>query len=65
MGAAVGVHQLERVEALIAAEADVIFVDSAHGHSRNVIDTVKAIKAAHDIDVVAGNVATRHGAHRT
>lgn len=62
VGAAVGVHQLDRAEALVAAEADVIFVDSAHGHSRNVIETVKAIKARHDIDVVAGNVATTRGA---
>ncbi len=62
VGAAVGVHQLERVEALIAAEADVIFVDSAHGHSRNVIDTVAEIKRQFDIEVVAGNVATEQGA---
>jgi IMP dehydrogenase len=62
VGAAVGVHQLERVEALIKAEVDVVIVDSAHGHSRNVIDTVKAIKARHDIEVIAGNVATQRGA---
>ena len=61
-GAAVGVHQHDRVEALIAAEVDVIIVDTAHGHSQNVIDTVKAIKAKHDIDVIAGNVATADGA---
>ncbi|MCC7145805.1 MAG: IMP dehydrogenase [Phycisphaeraceae bacterium] len=62
VGAAVGVQQLERVEALIKAEADVIVVDTAHGHSRNVIETVKAIKARFDIDVIAGNVATEEGA---
>ena len=62
VGAAVGVHQLERVDALIKAEADVIIVDTAHGHSRNVIDTITAIKAHHDIDVIAGNVATEDGA---
>ena len=62
VGAAVGVHQPERVEALIGAEVDVLVVDTAHGHSRNVIDTVAAIKAAHDIDVIAGNVATEAGA---
>ena len=61
VGAAVGVHQLERVDALIHAEVDVIVVDSAHGHSRNVMDTVRAIKARYDIDVIAGNVATAQG----
>jgi IMP dehydrogenase len=62
VGAAVGVNQLERVDALIAAEVDVIIVDSAHGHSGNVMQTVRAIKAKHDIDVIAGNVATEAGA---
>ncbi len=62
VGAAVGVTQEERVAELIAAEVDVIVVDSAHGHSRNVIETVRAIKAKYDIDVIAGNVATRDGA---
>jgi IMP dehydrogenase len=61
VGAAVGVHQLDRVEALIKAEVDVVVVDTAHGHSKNVIDTVKAIKAKWDIDVIAGNVATEEG----
>ncbi|MCC7408406.1 MAG: IMP dehydrogenase [Phycisphaeraceae bacterium] len=62
VGAAVGVHQLDRVEALIAADADVIVVDTAHGHSKNVIDTVRAVKARFDIDVIAGNIATEDGA---
>ncbi len=62
VGAAVGVHQMERVEALIAAEVDLIIVDSAHGHSQNVLDTVRAIKANYDIDIIAGNVATQSGA---
>ncbi len=62
VGAAVGVHQLDRVEALIAAEVDLIVVDSAHGHSRNIMETVRAIKAKYDIDVIAGNVATEAGA---
>jgi IMP dehydrogenase len=62
VGAAVGVHQLDRVDELIKAEVDVLVVDSAHGHSSNVIDTVKAVKARYDIDVVAGNVATEQGA---
>ncbi|MEM1108083.1 MAG: IMP dehydrogenase [Planctomycetota bacterium] len=62
VGAAVGVHQMDRVDALIGAEVDVIIVDSAHGHSGNVIDTVKAIKARYPIDVIAGNIATEQGA---
>ncbi|MHC4989476.1 MAG: IMP dehydrogenase [Planctomycetota bacterium] len=61
-GAAVGVNQLDRVEALIAAEVDVIVVDTAHGHSANVIKTVEAIRRRYDIDVIAGNVATADGA---
>ncbi|MBL4702583.1 MAG: IMP dehydrogenase [Phycisphaeraceae bacterium] len=61
VGAAVGVHQLDRVEALIKADVDLIVVDTAHGHSENVIDTVRAIKAKYDIDVIAGNVATAQG----
>ena len=58
VGAAVSVHDYERIDALIAADADIIVVDTAHGHSQNVIDTVKKIKANYDIDVIAGNVAT-------
>jgi IMP dehydrogenase len=57
-GAAVGVQDYDRIEALISAEVDVIVVDTAHGHSQNVIDTVKSIKQKYDIDVIAGNVAT-------
>ncbi|MCD4830756.1 MAG: IMP dehydrogenase [Anaerohalosphaeraceae bacterium] len=62
VGAAVGVKDFERIEALIDAEADVIVVDTAHGHSQNVIDTVKQIKAEHNIDVIAGNIATADAA---
>jgi IMP dehydrogenase len=58
VGAAVGVDDLERVQALIRQDVDLIVVDTAHGHSSGVIDTVRAIKKSHDIDVVAGNVAT-------
>lgn len=61
VGAAVGVNQLDRVEALIAAEVDVIIVDTAHGHSENVLRTVRAIRSRYDIDLVAGNVATAEG----
>jgi len=58
VGAAVGVKDFERIKALIKAEVDVLVVDTAHGHSQNVIDTVKEIKKNHKIDVIAGNVAT-------
>ncbi|MHC4475309.1 MAG: IMP dehydrogenase [Planctomycetota bacterium] len=61
-GAAVGVHDYERIEALIAAEVDVVVVDTAHGHSQNVIDTVKTIKGKYEIDVIAGNIATAEAA---
>jgi len=62
VGAAVSVHEYERIEALIAADVDLIVVDTAHGHSQNVIDTVKKIKAQYHIDVVAGNIATAQAA---
>ena len=62
VGAAVGVHQLDRVEALINAEVDVIVLDSAHGHSENILQSIRDIKARFNIDVIAGNVATEHGA---
>ena len=58
VGAAVGVHQLDRIASLVEAEVDVVLVDTAHGHSENVIETIRAIKASHDIDVIAGNIAT-------
>jgi len=61
VGAAIGVFDLERAENLIDKGVDVLVVDSAHGHSKNVIDTVKEIKKRWDIDVIAGNVATRDG----
>ena len=61
VGAAVGVHEYERMESLIAKDVDVLIVDSAHGHSANVIETVRNIKRRWDIDVVAGNVATHEG----
>ena len=61
VGAAVGVQDFERAESLIQKGVDVLVVDSAHGHSANVINTVKEIKAKWDIDVIAGNVATTEG----
>ena len=62
VGAAVGVHQYERVAALVEAEVDVLIVDTAHGHSRNVLETVKEVKSKFDIEVIAGNVGTADGA---
>jgi IMP dehydrogenase len=62
VGAAVGVHDFERAESLIKAGVDVLVVDSAHGHSKNVIETVKELKRQFRIDVIAGNVATEEGA---
>lgn len=61
VGAAVGVHDLDRVAALLSKDVDVVAVDSAHGHSQNVIETVRRIKRSHEIDVIAGNVATAEG----
>jgi len=63
-GAAVGVgpDREERVEALVRASVDVLAVDTAHGHSQNVIDTVRDIKTTyHDVEVIAGNVGTEEG----
>ncbi|MCY2948265.1 MAG: IMP dehydrogenase [Planctomycetota bacterium] len=62
VGAAVGVHEFERVESLLRAGVDVVVVDSAHGHSNNVVETVRRIKQSYDVEVIAGNVATREGA---
>ncbi|MDE7271383.1 MAG: IMP dehydrogenase [Acetatifactor sp.] len=60
-GAGVGItaNVLERVEALVAAKVDVIVLDSAHGHSQNVLNCLKMIKDKYpDLQVIAGNVAT-------
>ena len=61
VGAAVGVFDFDRAGLLIERGVDVIVVDSAHGHSANVIRTVREIKKRWDIEVVAGNVATFEG----
>jgi IMP dehydrogenase len=61
VGAAVGVHDYQRVDNLIAKGVDLLVVDSAHGHSSNVLETVRRIKKDWDIDVVAGNIATAEG----
>ncbi len=59
-GAAVGVGNdaLERAAALVDAEVDVLVVDTAHGHSQGVLDVVRRIRAAYDVEIVAGNIAT-------
>lgn len=62
VGAAVGVFDLERVASLLEKGVDVLVVDSAHGHSGNVLETVREIKRNWDIDVIAGNIATAEGA---
>ncbi len=61
VGAAVGVFDYERAQVLIERGVDLIVVDSAHGHSANVIQSVREIKRRWNIDVVAGNVATYEG----
>ena len=60
-GAAVGITKniMERVDALVKVKVDVIVIDSAHGHSKNIIDTVKMVKQTYpDLQVIAGNIAT-------
>jgi IMP dehydrogenase len=62
VGAAIGVYEYDRAESLIQAGVDVLVVDSAHGHSANVIETVARLKRRFDIDLIAGNVVTAEGA---
>ena len=65
VGAAVGVdkHSQERVDELVAAGCDVIVVDTAHGHSKRVLDSLVRIRKKYpDINLVAGNIATSEGA---
>jgi IMP dehydrogenase len=63
-GAAVGTgpDTLERAEALVAAGVDVLVVDTAHGHSRGVLDVIKEVKSRFDVEVIAGNIATAEAA---
>ena len=64
VGAAVGIaaDTIERAEALVAANVDVLVLDSAHGHSQNVLDMAQHLrKSFPDIDLIAGNVATQAG----
>lgn len=62
VGAAVGVRDLERVEGLIGSDVDVIVVDTAHGHTDNVIETVREIRRRFKIAIIAGNIATAEAA---
>lgn len=57
VAAAIGVGQLDRAKALVDAGVDVIVIDSAHGHSKGIIDTLKEVKANFKVDVIAGNIA--------
>ena len=60
-GATVGItkNMMDRVKALVEAKVDVIVIDSAHGHSKNILNAVREIKASYpDLQVIAGNVAT-------
>ncbi len=59
VGAAIGVGQLDRATALVEAGADVLVLDSAHGHSKGIIDTVRKIKETLSVDIIAGNIATK------
>jgi len=58
----VGTDALERADALVDAEVDALVVDTAHGHSLAVLDVVRRIKSAHDVEVIAGNIATGEAA---
>jgi IMP dehydrogenase len=62
VGAAIGVQDFERAEGLVHAGVDVVVVDTAHGHSSNVLATVSELKRRLEVDVVAGNVATAEAA---
>ena len=54
----VGPDALDRAAALVAVDVDAIVVDTAHGHSRGVLEVVRAVKDAFDIEVIAGNIST-------
>lgn len=58
VGAAIGAGQLDRAQALIEAGVDVLVLDSAHGHSKNIITTLESIKANYEVDIIVGNVVT-------
>ncbi|WP_104749069.1 IMP dehydrogenase [Helicobacter cynogastricus] len=62
VGAAIGANHLDRARALVKAGVDVLVLDSAHGHSRNILNTLEAIKKELEVDVVVGNVVTGQAA---
>lgn len=62
VGASIGAHDYERAEQLIRADVDVLVVDSAHGHSDPILETVKTLRKSSRIQLIAGNVATAEGA---
>ena len=62
VGAAIGVRQFERASMLVESGVDVLVLDSAHGHSRGVIETLQHIKATLNVDVIVGNIATQSAA---
>ncbi|MEK4227858.1 IMP dehydrogenase [Solibacillus sp. FSL H8-0538] len=64
VGAAVGVSKdsMPRIAKLVEAQVDIIIIDTAHGHSQGVLDTIKSIRAAYpELEIIAGNVATGEG----
>ena len=64
VAAAIGVSAdlMDRAAALVAAGADVLVLDSAHGHSQGILNALERVKSQFDVDVIAGNIATRAGA---
>ena len=65
VGAAIGVGQMDRAKALVGAGADVLVLDSAHGHSKGILDTVKTIKESLEVDVIAGKYCNKRGSTST
>ena len=62
-GVGVGVDTMDRVKALVAAGVDIVGIDSAHGHSKGVLDKIKEIRTAYpDLDIVGGNIVTADAA---
>ena len=62
VGAAIGVNQLSRAELLIESGVDVLVIDSAHGHSKGILETLKELKSKFNTEIIAGNIATSKGA---
>ncbi|MFA6760188.1 MAG: IMP dehydrogenase [Sulfuricurvum sp.] len=62
VGAAIGVGQMDRAAALVEAGVDVLVLDSAHGHSKGIIETIKTIKKELAVELIAGNIATAEAA---